>query len=243
MILDYKFKLDTLDLNQNMSSTFHGFLMGILKEETVYILHNYRYNPLKQRIFKENNEWYWNVISLEKSLSEELDLALNRTNFINLKHSNREINILEKSKEIIEISDFINKYMNLEEVQNKYISLEFISPTSFKDGKSHEIFPNIRKIIRSAMLNFDYFSEKTKIYDYEVLEYISENIKIVDYNLRSTKFALEGIRIPAFKGKITMRVNLNDHMLRLVYLIFKFSELSGIGVKTSLGMGACKIKS
>ncbi|MCL2610753.1 MAG: CRISPR system precrRNA processing endoribonuclease RAMP protein Cas6 [Defluviitaleaceae bacterium] len=242
MILNYTFKLDTTDVNQNMSSNFHGFLMSVLNKETASILHNYRYNPLRQRIFKENNEWFWNVVSLEKVLSEELEILLDALNFINLTHSNKTIKILEKSKQVINLSDFVKQAMNLEEEIKRYIHLEFISPTSFKSEKEHEIFPNIRKIIRSIMLNFDYFSEHTKIYDYEVLEYITENIKIVDYSLYSTKFGLEAIKIPAFKGKVTMKISLNPQMLKLVNLMFKFSELSGVGVKTSLGMGAIRLK-
>ena len=51
-----------------------------------------------------------------------------------------------------------------------------------------------------------------------------------------------GVRIPAFIGKITMRVDGTETMRRFVRLLLEYSEYSGIGIKCSLGMGAVRLE-
>lgn len=237
MILKANLKLSNPEgLNQNMGSLFHGFLMQNLGEEMAIRLHGYRYNPLRQRLKGDILE----IVSLEEGLSLKLNELLNFIDSIHITHHNKTFTILEKTIERIDINNLISDSMNEENPKRVY-KVNFYSPTSFKDDKKHEIFPNIRKIIRNIMLSFDYFSDNTKIYDYETLEYLTESIEIIDYTLRSTKFELESVKIPAFKGKIVIRINGNLQILKLVNIILKFGELSGTGVKTSMGMGGMEL--
>ena len=237
MILKAHLKLSNFeDLNTNMGSLFHGFLMQNLGDEMTTRLHGYRYNPLRQRLRGDVLE----IVSLEEGLSRTLEEILNSINEIHLTHRNKTFTVLEKAIEYVDINNLISESMN-EENPKRIYKINFYSPTSFKDGSNHEIFPNIRKIIRSIMLNFDYFIDNTKIYDYETLEHLTENIQIIDYNLRSTKFELESVKIPAFRGGIVVRINGNLQILKLINIILKFGVLSGTGVKTSMGMGGIDI--
>lgn len=43
--------------------------------------------------------------------------------------------------------------------------------------------------------------------DEETLEQLCANAQIVRYDLKSVSFSLEGVRIPSFIGKITIRMN------------------------------------
>ena len=65
---------------------------------------------------------------------------------------------------------------------------------------------------------------------------------IQQYQLRSTAFSLEGVKIPAYLGTIALRVRGTNTMADFANLLLQFGEYSGVGIKTSLGMGAYKRK-
>jgi len=64
---------------------------------------------------------------------------------------------------------------------------------------------------------------------------------VIRYDLKSVSFSLEGVKIPSFIGKITIKLHGTDTMANFVNMLFEFGEYSGVGIKTSLGMGYMKI--
>lgn len=73
------------------------------------------------------------------------------------------------------------------------------------------------------------------------MDYLNECVRIVNYRLRSTKFYLEGTKIPSFIGTFTIKVNAPLPVLQLVDVLLKSANYTGIGVKTSLGMGKIEL--
>ena len=78
--------------------------------------------------------------------------------------------------------------------------------------------------------------------DEETLVQLTENSNIVQYKLRSTFFPLEGVRIPAFKGEINIKVSGTTTMAKYARLLARFGEYSGVGIKSAIGMGALQLK-
>ena len=64
---------------------------------------------------------------------------------------------------------------------------------------------------------------------------------IIHHNIRSTRFPLEGVKIPSFMGEVTIRFNGTDTMARYSKMLLEFGEFSGVGIKCGMGMGAIKI--
>ena len=83
---------------------------------------------------------------------------------------------------------------------------------------------------------------ETEISGENLLEELEQHIQIIQYNLRSTFFYMESIKIPAFIGKIKIKINGPQAMVNLVNFLLAYSEFSGIGIKCGMGMGACKIE-
>ena len=75
----------------------------------------------------------------------------------------------------------------------------------------------------------------------DTLEQICEHAQVIRYDLKSVSFSLEGVKIPSFIGKITIKLHGTDTMANFVNMLFEFGEYSGVGIKTSLGMGYMKI--
>ena len=79
------------------------------------------------------------------------------------------------------------------------------------------------------------------MHDEDTLEQICEHAQVIRYDLKSVSFSLEGVKIPSFIGKITIKLHGTDTMANFVNMLFEFGEYSGVGIKTSLGMGYMKI--
>lgn len=77
--------------------------------------------------------------------------------------------------------------------------------------------------------------------DEETLEQLCENAQIVKYDLKSVNFPLESVRIPSFIGKITIKMNGTQTMANFAKMLFEFGTYSGVGIKTSIGMGCIKL--
>ena len=122
----------------------------------------------------------------------------------------------------------------------KYYDLEFITPTSFKSNGRYMIYPDLGMIYRSLMKKYSIVSEQN-MYDEDTLEQLVNYSNITRYRLQSTLFPLEGVVIPSFKGNISVRIHGSDTMSRYARLLLSFGEYSGVGIKSSIGMGAIKL--
>ena len=52
---------------------------------------------------------------------------------------------------------------------------------------------------------------------------------------------MEGIRIPAFLGTVTLKIDGPQQMVNLIHLLLRFGEFSGVGIKCAMGMGAIEL--
>ncbi len=245
MITKWNFEVDSNLKNKgiyNLGSVFHGALMEKLSDEMQELLHNdSRYSPLKQRLYRLDDKTIWEVVSLDDKLENQLIQIFQNEIVLYLKSHQEyvKLNLIDK----LSISqDQIIKNVYSQDNIKKYFDLKILTPMSFKSNGKNDIFPDLRKIFRSAMLQFDSFSSDRKLYDAETLDYLTEYSQIVDYRLRSTKFYLEGTKIPAFMGELTIRVNAPLPILQLVEVLLRSAVYTGVGVKTSLGMGKIQIK-
>lgn len=76
------------------------------------------------------------------------------------------------------------------------------------------------------------------MWDEETLEQLCENAQIVRYDLKSVSFSLEGVRIPAFVGKITIKINGTKTMADFANMLVEFGTYSGLGLKLLLAWDA-----
>jgi CRISPR-associated endoribonuclease Cas6 len=91
------------------------------------------------------------------------------------------------------------------------------------------------------MNKYSAIDSKMDMRDEETLDQLSQNSEIVRYRLRSAPFPLEGVNITGFQGDIRIRIKGTDTMSRFAKMLFSFGEFSGVGIKTSLGMGALNL--
>lgn len=90
------------------------------------------------------------------------------------------------------------------------------------------------------MNKYDSATAENTMHDEDTLEQICEHAQVIRYDLKSVSFSLEGVRIPSFIGKITIKLHGTDTMANFVNMLFEFGEYSGRN-QNFLGMGYMKI--
>ncbi len=227
----------------NMSSLFQGCLMEMIDSEYAAKIHSMSINPYSQYIQYHEDEVKWIIATLDKESYEQIIVKINDkiSDKITLKYNDMEFEVIDKEISSLTGEDMLKS--RFFEDYNKYITIRFLTPTSFKSDGRHQNYPTVKWIIQSLMTKADAFDEKNQFYDEVILEKLQNDIIITSYNLRSTKISLEKVKINSFVGSITFCINSSQGLINLVNYLLHVGEYSGVGIKTSMGMGAISVKS
>lgn len=222
------------------ASNMHGVLMEELEPSYVAYLHEQRYNPYSQHL-EIGEKKYWIVKTFDKTAFDKIIMPLMSSEFISFEIKKKNMNIKVKKKELLtqDKKELLSRFYEKE--SGNVINLEFLTPTSFKKDGQYVIMPDLRLIFQSLMNKYSASCTNLEMFDEELLEEIVRNSRIINYKLNSTYFHLEGIKIPSFRGKISLKIYGSDTLARYVRFLSEFGEYSGVGIKTSIGMGALKI--
>lgn len=231
----------TSELSYQMSSMFHGALMELLPADYADYLHISQLHPYTQHLETRAGQWFWVVSCLnEEAIEKIIGQTLEKLDSIVLKKKNIAIKIVQKKIEYLSEVQMMKKFY--QEDCSKYIQIHFLTPTAFKQQGQYVFYPDIHCIFQSLMAKYDAAVKENQMLDDEALEQLCQNAKIIRYDLKSVNFALEGAKIPSFIGKITIKMRGTQTMANFANLLIKFGTFSGVGIKTSLGMGSYKIQ-
>jgi CRISPR-associated endoribonuclease Cas6 len=228
-------------LSYDSASALQGVLMERIDSDTAAALHVQGFKPYSQYIRYEHGAYEWVVNTLtEKAARMVLDplLAESFSDF-HLDIKNADVAITGKRLETVSGKELSHLFYS--EDSDRYVSIRFLSPVSFKSERRYLFYPQLRQIVRSLMSKYSAAFEDGVEPDEEMLCALLNKLEIVKYDLKSTYFHLEGIRIPSFIGEITLRVGGAQSLSNYLGLLAAFGEFSGIGIKTAMGMGALRL--
>ena len=240
MLAQINMELETKELNMNMASLFHGYLMENIDSAYAEYFHYNTTNPFTSCIFKDTKEdkFFWRVTTFSQKAYDMLMSYFSKgiPEKIYLKNKDLEINVKSFSIQKKSYEDLF-----LEATERKRIKL--MSPTSFKsDGITH-IFPNISTLISGVIAKINQHSETAELEDKKIVNELLEKVYIKDYNLRTKIFHLESIKIKGFIGTMDLAIKGEDRTLaNILNFLILMSEYTGLGIKTSLGMGGVKVE-
>jgi len=209
-------------------------------------LHADELKPFSQFLYfdKEKNAYVWQINTLTQKAKDNIIIPL-------ITDTDESFKLEQKGLEL-KISDKILspsvKYKNLAEDYylklpcNKRLLVKFITPCSFKSGGDYVIFPEVHNIYGSLYKKWNTFASDISLEDKDALDHLIKHTKIIGYNLKSTKFGMESIKINSFLGEICLLISGPEQLARIANLMFAFGEYSGIGAKTALGMGGIKVE-
>ena len=225
--------LDNKEIDYKNSSNLQGVIMENIDNEYADILHTQGYNPYSQYVYTKDNKVIWCINTLDEKAYDD------KFNEFTIKNRETPIKVIEKRLQKKSKNSFLEEFYNVK--GDKYYNIQFITPTSFKSNGRYMIFPDLRLMYKSLMKKYSAASTDMDMYDEDTLERLIESSEITRYRLQSTVFPLEGVVIPSYKGSLSIRLNGNDTISRYARLLFSFGEYSGIGIKSSIGMGALKL--
>lgn len=238
LLVEYNY---TEKLSYQISSLMHGILMEVVDWEYGEVLHQNGRKPFQQYISKmTDHSFVWTICTLNDKAREQIIDRLAQKQSFYMKHKNLQLQV--KEKHIVETTyeRLIEKYYFTEQERN--IKIRFLTPTAFKSQGKYVFIPTPKFIFQSLMNKYDAFSNETKVSDKETLEHFEQNIFIKKYQLKSVRYALEGVWISAFLGEVTLYVKGPEQLVNLANMLAAFGEYAGIGIKCSLGMGAIQTK-
>lgn len=222
----------------------YSALNEIISKSYADTLHQEGLKPVSQFLKLDRNEkskFTWIVNLIGKEAIDNISNVIENTDkyYINKYQTEFRVKGID-SQEVITEKCILDKYLT----ENRFcrrMSIVFISPCSFKSNEQYVIIPTIELIIKSAIQKWNVFSKEAVIEDKEAIEQIISHTRIEDYNLRSIKYELKSVYIPSFTGKITLSNSGPEPMVRLFNLLLNYLQYSGLGIKSSLGMGGCEV--
>lgn len=235
LLMELQTDKDTL--RYHSAALLHGALMELLSPEFADKMHIIGLRPYSQSIRTVRDRLTWKICTLDKEAEEEIISFLLKDEIEELKLKHNDINIKIVSKSLWKESyrDLIEKYYFSD--CDRIVKIQLATPCSFKKDGRYVYIPDMRLIYQSLMKRFDTFSADDAIWMEEALEDLTNYTSIIGYNVRSTYFSLEGVRIPAFQGTLTLKLYGPQQLVNLAHLLFRYGEYSGVGIKTAMGMG------
>ena len=221
------------------SSLFQGVLMENISKEYAESIHITGLHPYSQFI-SSKDRLIWIVKTLNDEAYNGIIDPLLSPGFksFELKHKELSIEVINKTIKTKSYEELMKTFKS--EQTDKFIKIEFESPTAFRSDSSYVFMPDTRLIFGSLMRKYSAASSSADMTDEDTLQYISDHSSICDYRI-STRFPLEGVKIPSFVGEITIRFSGTETMARYSKMLLEFGEFSGVGIKCGMGMGAIKI--
>lgn len=224
----------------NWGSLMHGVLMELLPEKAADLLHEANLRPFSQYVLPmSENKFEWHIGTWDNDVSNDMAKAISVLSHINLKHKGMILEVSNVTRSIQSERDFFARFFTTEYPCRRY-KLEFLTPCTHKSEGEYVLYPTPKLILQSLHARFCAFSQEFSLDDEEMLAQLVAHTRIVHYSLRSAQYYLESVRVNGYRGRVTLSVSGSEQIARLVGMLLSFAEYSGIGIKTSLGMGGCR---
>ncbi len=241
MLAKLQLKLkSTSRITREMSSLFHGAVLELLDTEYAHQLHHSSVNPYSMYLSFEGEEVYLHLRTLTKDAYDRMIFnRLDRVESFHLRHNGIHVEVEERVSECRERRTLLEDFYK--ERLSPQVTVEFCTPTAFKQRGKYLFLPDIRCIYQSLLNKYEETDEDFAFKDEDTLFQLVEHTCIRGYRLKSVPFPLEGITVPGFVGELRLSIFAPEPLINLANILFEFGTYSGVGIKTSMGMGGIRL--
>lgn len=228
-------------LEADSGSVMHGILMELLPQPWPTKLHQEGQLALTQWLEpKENGRSLWHIGLLSDELAQAMIQELNERSEIFSSHHQKMILTERFNHRTISLQDYLTQHIMLEEAPDS-IRLFFRTPTTHKSQGEYVLFPSVNLIVGSLQKKCAQADPNSVLGDLLFGQQVIENCRISRYRLETKYFGLEGTRIPGYTGFVDLRLKGDPMLRKLMLALFGLAEFAGVGIKTALGMGGCRV--
>lgn len=120
--------------------------------------------------------------------------------------------------------------------------LEFTSPTMFKAGKRQTPFPMPELVFGSLLDRWNASESIPTPLPEEARTYARECLRLGRFSLRGRLVRLHGEPYHGFTGRVTFHtVNYDRYWMGMMAMLAQYAFYAGVGAKTTMGMGQCRL--
>ncbi len=229
----YLQKADNSLLGTELSAKIHGFLLTNINTEISAKLHSFgEVRPYSlftmsgktQDLLRINilNEYAYEFINYIKSINSFFIKGL---------------------KEPLKILDIFETKVNFNELETELktdFKIVFCSTTTYKKDNVYSNWFDLSRLSNSIIKKLELF--ENIVVDKSILYGDSSYYRVLGYELSSSYFKLANVNVAGMIGGIKIRLNCDNENLKLLNLILNYSQYSGMGAKTAMGMGGVIIE-
>lgn len=228
---------------ENDAVYFYGWLMSKVSEPFAQKLHKTGVNPLAIYAKEENKtiDFVINMLT-EEAIQEVKSILLddNLTEFELISSKQKKFEIQKKNIQTLTEKD-LAKIFYQEDADNRSI-INLVTPMAFKSNGEYINLPDIRLFFQSLMKKYNSIFEKSEHVDLELLDEICKHVHLIDFKIRSRRYYIHQSFIGGFKGRLVFLCKGNQTLKNYVKTLLIFGQYAGVGIKTSLGMGAIELE-
>lgn len=115
----------------------------------------------------------------------------------------------------------------------------FATPTAFKSRKAYDLLPTPERIMQSLIRRWNVCIPQCPIEDEDGggTAMLAGDLRCCGLRLQDSGYALKGQVIPGVTGTMTLENRHSGFPAQLAHALLTFAAFSGVGIKTTLGMG------
>ena len=150
------------------------------------------------------------------------------------------LSVAKTARHTVNKEEYIAGFLNAP-APDRFYSLRFATPSTHKRAGVYVNFPAMDLIYYNLSTRFLAYSNSIDIGSRETVAALSGHTQITRYALRSAPYNLGSAVIQGYTGYMNVMLSGSDAMIRLGGLLLSLAGYMGIGVKTAMGMGGCKV--
>lgn len=241
MITQYQLLLNPQQecrVQQEWGYRLYAALLEAVGDPIASKVHQDSISPISQYISIQDGKPCWTVNLLNEEWEEAAGDILQKKSSFFLKKDGVSLEIGERR--IRTIPDVETLLMS--KGKDRRHQLQFLTPTAFKSQGKYINLPTQRLILQSLIKQWNGCISHCPIEDTdgEGLEALASGLRVVQFRLQDKSYNLKGNYITGFVGSMVLENQLQGFHKELVDALLYFAEFSGIGIKTTLGMGGVK---
>lgn len=221
-------------------SLMHGILNGILPPPWPDFLHSDTDRCLCQFVEPMgDHSATWHICVTDDGLASAIANVLSQTDTLYCRHFSGELRITGRNGLQTGIKELLDKASSC---PSAAVRLSAVSPISHKSHGSFITLPSIECIGSSVIRKASSFLPAYILPEEDVFMQMLSACRVGRYDLHSATYQLEGHYVPSWQGWLQIVLPADAQLHSLACAVFHLAEYTGIGIKTSLGMGGCKVE-
>lgn len=231
---------DGCTIHSSMGSLLQGVLMERIPSEVAAEWHKDGLRPYSQCIYFDHRrqQAFWRLGFLTEKADTIIYPSICKTPDVHLVYGDLTIQLGIPVQRAVGSFQSLADELFQSDTAPDGCELRFLTPGSFKRQGRYVNVPELYLLFQSLIQRWNAFSDFSRLEEENLAEHLADACQMTQYDLHSQVFSLEGRRIYGYGGRMRLRFHGRDMTRRILGLLCRYAQFSGIGIKTAIGMGA-----